>query len=141
MIKSAPADNGQLLTAEITPLIDIVFIVIVFLLITANTPLLSLPIDVPDTDSEAALENSASAELTVTITEQKPYWHIDQQEYQSWAEFKQALLAHSRDKNKLLTIATDKDAPSEPLLKLLSFLNQQAFSHAQIIMEQPGEQP
>ncbi|ARN73760.1 ExbD/TolR family protein [Oceanicoccus sagamiensis] len=140
MIKSTPADNGPLLTAEITPLIDIVFIVIVFLLITANTPLLSLPIDVPDTDTEAALDNSITAELTVTITDQKPYWHIDQQQYNSWAEFKRALLEKTADNNKSLTIATDKDAPSEPLLKLLSFLNKQAFSNAQIIMEQPGEQ-
>jgi len=38
-----------------------------------------------------------------------------------------------------LTIAVDKAAPTEPLLKLLSLLNEQNISTAKIIMQQPRE--
>ncbi|WP_101760070.1 biopolymer transporter ExbD [Oceanicoccus sp. KOV_DT_Chl] len=135
MIKSQSVTASPLLTAEITPLIDIVFIVIVFLLITANAPLLSLPVAVPESDAEVTLELTSGTELTVSITAEKPYWHIDQETYHHWRDFKQALLAKTQGSNQSLTIAADKAAPSEPLLKLLALLNQQAFGHAHIVLQ------
>ena len=76
MINSQPASERPLGAPEITPLIDIVLIVVVFLLLTANTPLLTLPIAVPDADQDTILNEGQKASFVVTITQQKPYWHI-----------------------------------------------------------------
>jgi biopolymer transport protein ExbD len=124
---------------EITPLIDIVFIVIVFLLVTANTPLLTLPVNVPAADQESILVPVSSDNLTITINANKPYWHIGTDTFDSWNEFKKSLLAITSTSETALTIAVDKVAPTEPLLKLLSLLNQQNISDAKIIMEQSRE--
>jgi biopolymer transport protein ExbD len=124
---------------EITPLIDIVFIVIVFLLVTANTPLLTLPVNVPAADQESILVPVSSDNLTITINANKPYWHIGTDTFDSWNEFKKSLLAITSTSETALTIAVDKAAPTEPLLKLLSLLNQQNISDAKIIMEQSRE--
>ncbi|ROS00347.1 outer membrane transport energization protein ExbD [Sinobacterium caligoides] len=138
MIKAAAKSESSLAVPELTPLIDIVFIVIVFLLITANVPLLKLPVDIPQTDNEAALTASTPSVLTVTIDKVKPYWSIEQQTYADWPSFKAALLARLGDPSMSLTIAADKAAPTEPLLQLLALLNQQQISNTQIIMQQPG---
>ncbi len=139
MIDSQPATEGVLGTPEITPLIDIVFIVIVFLLVTANTPLLSMPVSVPSADQDVILSGEKTKKLVVTISPTKPYWHIDKESYQSWLDFKGALLKEIRSSEKSITIAADKAAPTEPLLKLLSLLNQQSITNATIIMNTPSE--
>ncbi len=133
MINSQPLEDKTLGAPEITPLIDIVFIVIVFLLITANTPLLTLPIDIPAADQESTLEAGALAEMVITISAEQPYWHIDKQAFENWEAFKESLLLNAD--NRVITIAADKAAPTEPLLKLLSFLNQQKIANAKIIMQ------
>ena len=58
MINTQATGSNPLSAIEITPLIDIVFIVIVFLLVTANTPLLSLPVNVPAADKQSVLTAS-----------------------------------------------------------------------------------
>ena len=139
MIKSQPEGEKTLGAPELAPLIDIIFMVVVFLLITANTPLLTLPIDVPNTDQAAALTASQQTELTLTITAEQPYWHIEKEAFDDWRAFKQALLLSINDSQQPMTIAADKAAPTEPLLKLLSFLDQQNLTNAKIIMQQQSE--
>lgn len=139
MIDSQPTTKETLGAPEITPLIDITFIVVVFLLLTANTPLLTLPINVPDADQETTLSEGSQQTLVVTISEQQPYWHIDKKEYHEWLNFKSALLLKIETNEEPLTIAADKAAPTEPLLQLLSLLNQQRFTDVKIIMNSPGD--
>jgi biopolymer transport protein ExbD len=139
MISSQGDNHKKLGGPELTPLIDIVFIVIVFLLVTANTPLLTLPINVPSADEESQLGVATSESLAITINAVKPYWHIGSQTFDNWNEFKKSLLASTTESEVGLTIAVDKAAPTEPLLKLLSLLNQQKISAAKIIMKKSSE--
>lgn len=139
MIKSQAPDDKTLGSPELAPLIDIIFMVVVFLLITANTPLLTLPIDVPSTDKETTLNVAAQTALTITIKPEQPYWHIDKKAFGEWDDFKQALLMTTQGNTQRLTIAADKTAPTEPLLKLLSLLDQHKITNAQIIMQQQSE--
>jgi biopolymer transport protein ExbD len=139
MINTQATGSNPLGAIEITPLIDIVFIVIVFLLVTANTPLLSLPVNVPAADKQSVLTASDVDTVAITINVTQPYWYIEQQSFAQWPDFKQALLARITQVETGLTIAVDKAAPTEPLLKLLSLLNEQNISTAKIIMQQPSE--
>ncbi len=148
MINIQLRSEKELDAPEITPLIDIVFIVIVFLLITANSPLLTLPIDLPNSDQQSSLQVGKTAELTVTITAERPYWHLEEQAFNNWNEFKRALLLKTNSaaigrtndrtatKSTSVIIAADKAAPSEPLLQLLALLNQKKIANAKIIMQQ-----
>ncbi len=139
MINSQQRVDKTLGAPELTPLIDIVFIVIVFLLITANAPLLTLPIDIPSTSEDSNLQAEALSELTVTITAEKPYWHLEKKAFNNLNELKKALLIETKNKQLSLTIAADRAAPSEPLLQLLAFLNQQKMGNAKIIMQQTSK--
>jgi biopolymer transport protein ExbD len=139
MISSRSRCDKALGGLEITPLIDIVFIIIVFLLVTANAPLLTLPVNVPTADHGSVLAAVKGENLAITISATKPYWHIDAQAFDDWNTFKMSILAITAGSESGLTIAVDKAAPSEPLLKLLSLLNQQKILDAKIIMKQSSE--
>ena len=123
-------------SVELTPLIDIIFIVVVFLLLTANTRLLSLPVDIPDSDSEIALHEESEKPLTISLLDKSPIYAIGEDRFYEWAEFKQALLVNIADqKDRALSIAAARDSDVEPLLKLLALLNEQQITNTQILME------
>jgi len=123
-------------SVELTPLIDIIFIVVVFLLLTANTRLLSLPVDIPDSDSDISHHSEAVTPLTISLLDESPIYAIGEDRFYEWAEFKQALLVNiAAQKDRALSIAAARDSDVEPLLKLLALLNEQQITNTQILME------
>ncbi|RTE66315.1 biopolymer transporter ExbD [Amphritea opalescens] len=131
-----PQKAAMSTSLELTPLIDIIFIVVVFLLLTANTRLLSLPVDIPDSDSEISQDESPITPLTISLLNESPAYAIGEQRFDEWSAFKSALLINiADDKERPLSIAAAHDADVEPLLKLLALLNEQQITNTHILME------
>ena len=122
-------------TFELTPLIDIIFIVIVFLLLTANPKLLSLAVDIPSSEDLTSKQANSINALTISIFKQSPVWAIGSQRFANWTDFKSALLTTIADNSHVLSIAAEHDAEVEPLLKLLALLNKEHIPNTQILME------
>ncbi|MBG56745.1 MAG: biopolymer transporter ExbD [Porticoccus sp.] len=120
---------------ELTPLIDIIFIVVVFLLLTANHRLLSLPVDIPDTDQATSELEEGPQRLLITLYQDSPHWGIGEQRYNHWQEFQSRLLPQLDDKNRPVTVAPDSRASVESLVKLLALLNERQMTDTQILME------
>ncbi|MEF1291304.1 ExbD/TolR family protein, partial [Vibrio sp. M260118] len=68
MIKVKQGENRFGLTPDLTPLLDIIFIVMVFLMLTAAVKLDSLEVDLPTTDSQVVSEVDTKS-LTINILE------------------------------------------------------------------------
>ena len=119
---------------DLTALIDIVFIVVVFLLITANTPLLTLPLDLPTTDSALSGSN-VNEPLVISVTKEPSGWQFDNQHFERWEQFRQQILT-IESPEQAIVIAADRDASIEHLLKLLALLQAHHFSNLQLVMEQ-----
>lgn len=131
-----PQKASMSMSLELTPLIDIIFIVVVFLLLTANTRLLSLPVDIPDSDSEISQDENATTPLTISLLNESPSFAIGEERFYEWSAFKSALLLNiAADKDRALSIAAAHDADVEPLLKLLALLNEQQITNTHILME------
>lgn len=130
-------ERSELSTSiELTPLIDIVFIVVVFLLLTANSRLLSLSVDIPSSDAEISEQVSPVQPLTITLRDGEPLYAIDDQTYPSWEGFRSALTKKLSNKEQPIHIAADRESQVEPLLKLMAFLNQQQIRNTHILMEE-----
>ncbi|MCL1089594.1 biopolymer transporter ExbD [Shewanella profunda] len=130
---SAP---DQLPSIDLTALIDIIFIVLVFLLLTANSQLLSLPVDVPQSPSSAMTVVENKQAITINIMATAPYWAIDGEEFNDLATFTTAFAARFQAMpDATVIIAADKAAPVEPLMQLLALLQAQSISQTQILME------
>ena len=120
---------------ELTPLIDIIFIVVVFLLLTANPQLLSLPVDIPLTEEQAANARPSHNQLLISLHRDGPRWGINKQRFGDWQTFRNHLLPEITDKQRPLRVAPDRQAPVEALVQLLALLKEQQITNTQILME------
>ncbi|BFM10568.1 biopolymer transporter ExbD [Simiduia litorea] len=127
------------LQLELTPLLDIVFLVVVFLLLTANTRLQHLDIDLPSTESLINGE-TANKPIQVGINSTVPVWQLNDKTFAQWTEFKTAL---ERDiaaaPNASILINTARDAQVQPLMELMSLLSQAGITQTQILLEHHSE--
>ncbi|MGV1721243.1 ExbD/TolR family protein [Vibrio furnissii] len=137
MIKSAPYRRDFGLTPDLTPLLDIIFIVMVFLMLTAAVKLDSLDVSLPTSDS-AAVTTVASQSLTINITAEAPYWAIDGQAYLDWHNFTLALLEAHQHHQRPIVIGADKHAQVQHLVKLLAFLQDNGIPATQLLTEKPS---
>jgi biopolymer transport protein ExbD len=121
---------------DLTPLIDIIFIVLVFLLLTANSQLLTLPVDVP-TETDSTLTGlSQKQHISINILTDAPHWALDAKQFDNFDQFEAAfiqVLDASPDIN--VVVAADKNAPVQPLMTVLALLQRQQITNTQILME------
>ena len=137
MIKVSDVDSVSDAPAiELTPLIDIVFIVIVFLLVTANVPLLKLPVSIPEASENPSAEVVDSDSAVITVPSKDALWGLDDKEYESWEAFKTQLQARA-DKDLSVSIAADGDAQAKALITVMSLLNEMKLQNVQILMKPP----
>ncbi|UUM33068.1 ExbD/TolR family protein [Vibrio japonicus] len=136
MIKAKTSDNQLGLTPDLTPLLDIIFIVMVFLMLTAAVKLDSLEVDLPTTDSQAVSEVENKS-ITVNILASEPHWAIDSKEYINWENFSIALLEQHKSNEKPIVIGAEKTAEVQHLVQLLAFLQENGIQATQLLTEEP----
>lgn len=123
---------------DLTPMIDIIFIVMVFLLLTANVSVQTLNVDIPKTEETNQLTSPDKPVISIGILhseEQK--WALDGEKFNDWNTFTSALLkTRNRFPDKPLVIAADKKANVESLLNLFSFMQKHQIPATNIVMEE-----
>ncbi|EHH2452181.1 ExbD/TolR family protein [Vibrio parahaemolyticus] len=135
MIKVPQDNNRNGLTPDLTPLLDIIFIVMVFLMLTAAVKLDSLDVALPSTDSQAVAEVDKQS-ITVNILKDEPYWAINGQTYIDWENFTLALLEDSKSTDKPIVIGAEKTANIQSLVQLLGFLQENGIQATQLLTEE-----
>ncbi|CAI2340994.1 biopolymer transporter ExbD [Vibrio parahaemolyticus] len=135
MIKVPQDNNRNGLTPDLTPLLDIIFIVMVFLMLTAAVKLDSLDVALPSTDSQAVAEVDKQS-ITVNILKDEPYWAVNGQTYIDWENFTLALLEESKSTDKPIVIGAEKTANIQSLVQLLGFLQENGIQATQLLTEE-----
>lgn len=121
---------------ELTPLIDVIFIVIVFLLLTANVRLLSLPVTVPATDDIAAATNTNQPIIAITVSNDNAGWYLEKEYFLDWVLFRTRLLVAIKEKpGSQITLAADQQADVQRFVQVLTLLQQQQITDTRIIVE------
>lgn len=135
MIRSSNQQHTNTITPDLTPLLDIIFIVMVFLLLTASVKLASLEVELPSNDTSQSKSVDAQS-ITLNILKTDPHWAIDGKPYSTWDQFQEALLTQvTLTPKKDIVIAADKSAEIQHMVKLFTFLQEQKISATQILME------
>ncbi len=129
--------GASLSMADLTPLIDVVFIVLVFLMFTANVQTLSLPVNLPQATEQQASITSEPKTLTVSILQEGEPWALEEQRFDDWEMFTRTLLDKVKSEpDTVVLIAGDKEAPLGNLVKLMMFLSQHQIEAAQVLLEE-----
>ena len=136
-INDSEETGASLPLPDLTPLLDVVFIVMVFLLFTANAQTLSLPVELPQATAAEASVTQEPETVTVSILAKGEPWAVEDERFGDWSGFTQALMSRVEGKPDLtVLIAGDKDAPLGDLVKLMMFLSKHDIKAAQVLMEE-----
>lgn len=137
MIEIPTSQRGHIVTdlmPDLTPLLDVMFMLIVFFLLTANAVPYALDVNLPEDAEEVTQAVEDPDMLSVTLLPGEDGWKINEASYQTEQEFKEALKAQAQDNKKLIIIG-DKDASMQKLLTVMVFLRKLNIEAADIVME------
>lgn len=136
MIKTPRSTDTLGSIPDLTPLLDIIFIVMVFLMLTAAVKLESIDVSLPSSDSQAVTPVDTQS-ITINILQDEPHWALNGQRYIDWQNFTLALIEETKNSDKPVIIGADKTADIQYLVTLLSFLQTQGIQATQLLTEQP----
>ncbi len=137
MIRSTNLDQQEEFKPDLTPLLDIIFIVMVFLMLTANVAVHTLNVDIPKTDDSQVLSQPDQQVISIGILAGEQKWAVDGKAMSSWDLFTKTLLDQKqRHPDKPFVIAADKKADVESMLKVLAFLQRHQIAATNILMEE-----
>ncbi len=139
MIHAVPDDVAdENVQPNLTPLIDVVFMLIVFLLLTPNAAQYAVTVDLPEASSATLSEREALV-LQPPATEGGA-WGLDDQSYEDAAAVRQALVrALEGNDDQALVIAIDAAASSQRLLDAMDVATEAGAKAVEISTEKRAE--
>lgn len=139
MIKYDNQNRENILTdliPDLTPLIDVMFMLMVFLILTTNQAEKIFNIETPKDEENISILNKNSDTIKITIFASKNKWAIADKKFNNFNILKKHLknLTNKKQNNKII-IYSDKKANVEKLLKLMTYLKKENINNINIIME------
>ncbi|MFT6258879.1 MAG: biopolymer transport protein ExbD [Rickettsiales bacterium] len=122
------------LAPDLTPMLDIIFILLVFFMLTYGAVFKSLDLNLPASVAENQMFLNEESNITLEIY--KDYFAINKQKIADFDALKIAINAAAKNDNKAsFVIASDKEVAIEKLLKILTYLQSQGITNANILMK------
>jgi biopolymer transport protein ExbD len=124
------------LLPDLTPLLDVMFMLIIFLVLTTNAMQQVFDISLPE-DKDNVLEDLSEKDtIKVTIFSENNQWAINEKKFSDFALFKEELILtyHNTAKQQII-VFSDKSATVERLMDLLTFMRSKGIETTDIIMQ------
>lgn len=122
------------LMPDLTPLLDVMFMLIVFFILTANAVPYALDVNLPEDSDQVVQAVEDPNSLSVTLLPEGQGWKVNDIFYESENAFKDALKQNTKIHQKIIIIG-DKDVSMQKLLSTMSFLRKHNIETADIVME------
>lgn len=121
------------LAVDLTPLLDILFILIVFFLLTAGAVFHSFDLELPKSVSDSLTLNDEPKHILLEIQAQD--YRIDGVQMANFESFKNAIQQATANKpDHGVVIASEKSASIDRLMQLLTYLQANGIETANILM-------
>jgi biopolymer transport protein ExbD len=129
-------DTAAEMALDLTPLLDVLFMVLIFFLLTANSMHLALELELPREQADVARSVEDEAAIHLEIHAAGPRWRVDEVAFVDWAPAVDHLRA-LRDEapGSTLIIAGERDAPIEALLRVLAFVERDDIHNVHILFD------
>lgn len=135
-LRQSDPHDGTLrdLAPDLTPMLDILFILLVFFMITAGAVFQSLDLTLPSSVAEELSIVNEPKHIMLEIRESG--YAIDGKQIAEFEQLKQLVpdTIKAKPEHELI-IAGDKNIPIEQLLKVLTYLQSQGIEAANILMQ------
>jgi len=143
MILMPEASPAPSLLPDMTALLDVLFILLIFMMLTANAAPHLLQLDLPE--AQASASRLDARVITLGISEQGKF-SIDQTSFETWLLFTgelKARLARSTQSDEgpvQVLVAADKDVALNSFVKLAQWLSLQGHGVAEIVVSDQDKQ-
>ena len=119
---------------DLAPMLDVVFMLLVFFLLTIGASFPSIELELPKGQSEVTAQPDKN-QLVVEVT--KNGYRLDSREFTEIMEL-ESYLEKRKKTNRGLTvfIAGEKETPLQPVISLLTALQRKEIQTANILMEE-----
>ncbi|SEK63824.1 Biopolymer transport protein ExbD [Atopomonas hussainii] len=142
MIRLPEADSsGSSLLPDLTPLLDVIFIVLVFFLLTAQMPLKTLPLDLPKVPEDHPPAANAPDERLQIALNADGQWYLDDAPQSDFAALRVALDSRLTSTPPGIDLQLDRQAPLDAFLRLVSLLQDRGAHDTRILMEDGNHAP
>jgi biopolymer transport protein ExbD len=143
VIRLPAASNSQgNLLPDLTPLLDVIFIVLVFFLLTAQTPLLELPLQLPQSREALPTASAGNGERMQIQLSAEGAWRFNGVQQADFNRLSTELTAAFVADNTVgLDLALDRQAPLSAFIDLMALLQQQGIQDSRILLEANHETP
>jgi biopolymer transport protein ExbD len=133
---SVETEASEVDSPDLLPLLDILFMLIVFFLLTANSVEQVLELDLPTEGADQATSIVDEQPIMLHLFSGNARWKIGDQAFNRWIDVEQFLRnAYQQDNNQRVIIMGDRNAPMERMLQVLAFLKRENRTAAQILMK------
>lgn len=124
------------LLPDLTPLLDVMFMLIIFLVLTTNAMQQVFDISLPEDKDDVLEVLSENDTIKITIFSEGGQWAINEQKFADFADFKSKLVTvYSSSKKKHVIVFGDKSATIDRLMELLTFMRSKGIEAADIVMK------
>lgn len=122
------------LMPDFTPLIDVMFMLIVFFILTANSVPYALDVSLPNDTEEITKPVEDPDMISITLLTKEKGWKINDVMFESEDDFKVALKEKTHNNKKVIIIG-DKAVSMQKLLNVMAFLRKHNIQAADIMMD------
>ena len=122
---------------DLTPMIDVVFTVIAFMMIIINIPVETLDVDLPESDRAAALTETETIVLHVEADAER--WRVDRGAPVSAEDALKALKGRMSDLDgdAAILVTIDRDAPAQRMIDTCELLQKGKFEQVSVVTRTP----
>lgn len=117
---------------DLTPLIDIIFILIVFLILTANPAIVELMVDLPKKQEEKLQQYSQDDNAIILKIKGKDNYYYNDDKITDLESLRETL--SKMDKSEELIIAGDKKVSLDTFLRIMAILEELQIKNTKILM-------
>lgn len=126
----------QGIVADLTPLIDVLFMLIVFMVLTANTAQFAIDAILPSTEESGLNVPESDAPLIVLIRSSGAVFQIDGEDAVDWDAAKSIFLdRHQANEERSISVIVEPESQAQSILDVMAFLQVNNIESAQIIAE------
>ena len=130
-----PLSTWQVVLPDLTSMLDILFILLVFFMLTVGTVFQSLDLKLPSSVMQDIPQDNLKKHIVLEIGHGR--YAVDGKPVMDFQKFKVLVVQHIKDKqDHEVIIAGDKNISIERLLKVLTYLQSQGIEAANILMQQ-----
>lgn len=130
----APVENTENKTNEsMTPMIDVIFTLIAFMMLMINSPLLTMKVSLPEAQKDAEIAVVDIQKVTVSILPTSDQWQLNKGKILDQAMLTDALALLQKESDKLrVLLVIDKDVPVQRMITTIAILNTLKITGSQV---------